>query len=245
VPRARRLVAAVVALGAVAAPGAAHAVTVYAANSLREVLPVVAAAPTYSFLSSDTLALQIRNGAPADVFASANARYARNLHREGRCTRPRLFATNIVVLVVPKGNPARIRSVFDLGRGAPKRLAIAGAGTPIGAYTRTLLSRLRLSGVLTRNTVSSEPNVASIVGKVALGSADAGLVYITDHRAAADRLTAIRLPAYAQPPVRYEICAVRRPRADTRGAARFIRQVLSPAGRRALRAAGFGVPVLR
>ena len=236
----RALVASLVLAG----PGAAEAVTVYAASLLREAFPGIAAAPTYSFLGSDALATQIRSGAPADVFASASTRYTQELFAEGRCAGPRLFATNVVVLVVPKDNPAGIRSVHDLDRGPRKRLAMASAATPIGSYTRTLLARLGLSDVLVRNTVSTEPNVAGIVGKVGLGSADAGLVYVTDHRAARDRLTAIPLPSAAQPPVRYELCAVRRPGADGRAAARFVRQVLSPGGRQALRAAGFGLPVL-
>jgi molybdate transport system substrate-binding protein len=100
------------------------------------------------------------------VFASAGTRYTRELFAEGRCARPRPFATNVVVLVVPKDNPAGIRSVHDLDRGRASGLAMASAATPIGSYTRTLLSRLGLSDVLVRNTVSTEPNVAGIVGKV-------------------------------------------------------------------------------
>ena len=90
---------------------------------------------------------------------------------------------------------------------------------------------MRLSSILTRHTVSSEPNVTSITSKVALGSADAGFAYITDARAGGDRVRSIRLPTWAQPPVRYQMCAVRRDGADTAGAQAFIDKVQSSSGR--------------
>ena len=84
--------------------------------------------------------------------------------------------------------------------------------------------------------------MASITSKVALGSADAGFVYMTDGRSAKDRVSVISLPRWAQPPVRYAICAVRRSGADAAGARRFIAAVRSTAGRRVLRRFGFGLP---
>ena len=101
---------------------------------------------------------------------------------------------------------------------------------------------MRLSSLLTRHTVSSEPNVTSITSKVALGSADAGFAYITDARAGGDRVRSIRLPTWAQPPVRYQMCAVRRDGADTAGAEAFIRKVQSSSGRGVLKKWGFGLP---
>jgi molybdate transport system substrate-binding protein len=101
---------------------------------------------------------------------------------------------------------------------------------------------MRLSSVLTSKTVSLEPNVNGIVAKVGLGSADAGFAYHTDYRAARARLNLVRLPRWAQPPVRYQMCAVRRNGADTSGASRFIRRVQSSNGRRILRRTGFGLP---
>jgi molybdate transport system substrate-binding protein len=115
---------------------------------------------------------------------------------------------------------------------------------PIGVYTRQLLRRLHLSSILSSNTVSQETNVANITSKVALGSADAGFVYVTDRRAAGGKVRGISLPRWAQPPVRYSICTVRRSGADTSGAAAFIRRVRSTAGRRALKRFGFGLPPL-
>lgn len=214
---------------------------VFAAASLRETFPRIDGAPTYNFAGSNQLQLQVERGAPADVFASASPEEAQALFRAGRCDRPRPFATNVLVLLVPRSNPGRVRSVESL-RAGRRRLAVGVAGVPIGAYTRRVLGRLGLSSILRANRVSSEPNVASIVSKVALGSADAGFAYVTDARAAGDRVRAIRLPAAAQPSVRYEICAVRRDGANEDGARAFIDAVTSSRGRRVLRGAGFGVP---
>ena len=101
---------------------------------------------------------------------------------------------------------------------------------------------MRLSKVLSINRVSQEPNVAQITSKVALGSADAGFAYVTDARAVAGKVRAISLPLWAQPPVRYGICAVKRQGANTAGAQAFIRQVTSNRGRRTLKRFGFGLP---
>lgn len=224
-----------------AVPTAASALNVYAASSLRDVFTRIDASLTYNFLGSNTLQTQIERGAPADVFASASPQEAQALFRGGTCGRPVTFATNKLVLIVPKANRGRIRSAYTLRKGG-LRLAIGNRGVPVGSYTRTLLRRLGLSSVLTRNTVSEEPNVAGIVSKVALGSADAGFAYVTDGRIAGDKVTAIRLPRYAQPPVRYQICVVRRGGVDWRHAASFIAKVRSDRGRRLLNAAGFGLP---
>ena len=107
---------------------------------------------------------------------------AQALFKAGRCTRPVTFATNIVVMLVPANNPARLKSIYSLKTGPQRRLAVGTAGVPVGAYTRKLLARMRLSSILSRHIVSSEPNVASITSKVALGSADAGFAYLTDAR---------------------------------------------------------------
>lgn len=222
-------------------PASASALNVYAAASLREVLPQIDGGPTYNFAGSNTLETQIRRGGPADVFLAASTQEPQALFRAGRCTRPVTFATNKVVLLVPRANPAGIRSVYTLRRGG-LRLSIGNRGVPIGDYTRQLLRRLGLSAVLTRNTVSQESNVANVVTKVRDGAADAGFAYVTDGRIASDRVTAIRLPTWAQPPVRYQACQVVRPGVDASGAQAFINRVRSDAGRRLLRAAGFGVP---
>jgi molybdate transport system substrate-binding protein len=237
----RLLTPALVLLALLLAAPAAQALNVYAAASLRAAFPAISGDPSYSFAGSNQLQLQIEHGAPADVFASASPAEAQALFREGRCTRPVTFATNFLVLLIPKANPGRLTSVYSL-RAGRRRLAIGTAAVPIGDYTRRLLARLRLSSILSTNTVSQEPNVAGIVAKVALGSADAGFAYFTDARSAADRVSSIRVPRWAQPPVRYGICAVLRPGADSAGAQNFIRRVTTRAGRNVLRRLGFGLP---
>jgi molybdate transport system substrate-binding protein len=230
------------ALVVLALPASAQAVTVYGAASLREAFPEIDRSPTYNFAGSNQLQAQIERGAPADVFASASPAEAQALFKAGRCTRPVTFATNVVVMLVPAHNPARLKSIYSLKTGPQRRLAVGTAGVPVGAYTRKLLARMRLSSILTRHIVSSEPNVASITSKVALGSADAGFAYSTDARAAGNRVKVIRLPTWAQPPVRYLLCAVRRNGADTAGAQAFIKKVVSTNGRRVLQRWGFGLP---
>jgi molybdate transport system substrate-binding protein len=227
-----------------AAPAAASALNVYAASSLREVFTQIDAGVTYSFAGSNQLQLQIERGAPADVFAAASPQEAQALFRRRGCTRPVTFATNKLVLIVPKSNPGSVKTVFSLRSGG-RTLAIGSASVPVGSYTRALLRRLGLSKILQTNTVSQEPNVASIVSKVALGSADAGLVYATDARIARDKVKTIRLPRYAQPPVRYLICQVIRDGVDAAGAKAFIAKVRSGRGRSLLKAGGFGLPPKR
>lgn len=229
------------AVAALAVPAGAQALTVYAATSLSNAFPALNKGPTYSFGGSNTLQLQIERGAPADVFASASQAEAQALFREGRCTRPVTFAINRLVLLIPNSNPGNITSVYSLRSGG-RRLSIGNAGVPIGAYTRQLLKRMRLSGILSSNTVSEQTNVGQVASQVALGAADAGFVYYTDGRAVKDRTKMISLPKWAQPPVRYQICTVRRRGADTRGAGAFIKQVTGRAGRGALKAYGFGLP---
>jgi molybdate transport system substrate-binding protein len=238
-----RLVVAGVAAALVLAPaggaGSSARVTVYAASSLTEALPRIDTRPNYSFAGSNQLAFQIKQGAPADVFASASPSYTQALYREGLVERPRTFASNALVLAVPPSNPAGLRSVFDL-RDKNVRLVVGSAAVPVGDYTRRVLRRLGLSSALDK-VVSQEPDVKSIVGKVALGEADAGFVYRTDLRAASDRLRAIAIPAWAQPAVRYEVAVVRasRHRAEAR---RFVAALATPRARRLLRQAGFTVP---
>jgi molybdate transport system substrate-binding protein len=239
----RRTITALAATTVLLTPAAAHAAPrVYAAASLRAAFPEVDGSPAYNFAGSNALQTQIERGAPADVFAPASPKEAQALFKEGRCTRPVTFATNILVLLVPANNPAGIKSIYSLKTGPKRRLAVGSPGVPIGDYTRQLLARMRLSSILTRHTVSNESNVANLTAKVALGSADAGFAYITDAKAAGDRVRSIRLPTWAQPPVRYQMCAVKRSGADTAGANAFIKKVTAPNGRRVLKKWGFGLP---
>ena len=140
-------------------------------------------AQRYSFAGSNTLETQIRNGAPADIFASAAPLNTQRLFRQGLVDKPVTFTSNRLALIVPKSNPAdiqiRVRPQAQAGE-ARRR----GAAVPVGAYTRTVLRKMGLSSVLSK-VVSQETDVRAVTGKVALGQADAGFVYVTDARAVA------------------------------------------------------------
>jgi molybdate transport system substrate-binding protein len=239
-------VLAVLALGAGAAAvastarGAEGPATVLAAASLTEVLPRIDVTARASFGGSNQLAQQARQGFPFDVFLSASPQYTQALFAEGLVRKPVAFATNSLVLIVPRRNPARIATVGDLAKRPSLRLVVAGPKVPIGLYTREVLKRLGLLRVL-RKTVSLEPDVKGIVGKVALGEADAGFVYATDVRPVASKVRVIRFPRRAQPTVVYEAAIAAQPR-DVEAAQAFVIALLGGDGRRALRAAGFGLP---
>lgn len=212
---------------------------IFAAASLTGVFPQIDNAPRYQFAGSDQLAFQILQGAPADVFAAASPKYPEQLYAQGKCSKPAAFATNTVVLIVPRANPAHIDSVYDLQRDGIK-LVIGAQGVPIGDYTRKLLANLGLTSVL-KNVVSNETDVKLVVATVALGEADAGFVYRTDVLPVGNKVFRIGLPAAAQPTVRYELC-IPTTRKHPVLADRFVREVLSKRGRAALKAAGFGLP---
>jgi molybdate transport system substrate-binding protein len=238
--RGRLLAVAVLALALPATLSAGTPVTVFAAASLTEVFPRLDPSPRYSFAGSDQLALQIRQGAPADVYASASPKYAELLYRDGLVLRPVVFATNRLVMLVPRSNPAAIHTVYDLRRPGLK-IVIGDRTVPIGSYTRQILDALGISTEVLKNVVSEETDVKSIVAKVALGEADAGFVYRTDAKPVAARTQTIALPGWAQPPIRYELAVVR-VSTKQKAARAFVQKVLSKRGRLALTRAGFGLP---
>ena len=203
-------------------------------------LPRIFPDATYSFGSSNSLAEQVRRGAPFDVYLSASPVYTQALYREELTRKPVAFATNSLVIIVPRSNPAKIKTVFDLAKRPKLKLVVAGPKVPIGLYTREVLKRLGLLRVL-KKTVSLEPDVKGIVGKVALGQADAGFVYLTDVAPVASRVRAFRIPERAQPTVLYELAIARDP-TDVEAAQDFVISVLGPDGRRQLRSARFGLP---
>ena len=218
---------------------ASEPLAVYAAASLAEVFPAVDDAPSYSFAGSDELATQIREGAPADVYAAASSKYPQELYEEGLVEEPVTFASNRLVLIVPRDNPAAIESVEGVGQ-AGTRLVVAAEGVPVGDYTRAVLDTLGLSGAL-ENVVSYEDDVKGVAAKVALGEADAGFVYATDVPAVADDVLSFELPAGAQPPIEYQVAVVA-DGGDPDEAAAFVDRLLGPDGREALERAGFVVP---
>jgi molybdate transport system substrate-binding protein len=231
------VVAAVALLGAQASAAPTAQITVYAAASLTDVFPRIDGAPRYSFGGSNTLAAQIQQGAPADVFASANMTLPNQLFARGLCSKPVVFTRNTLVVVVPASNPAKVRSVYDLTQSGIK-LVVAGSGVPVGSYTLQILKNMNLSAPVLKNVVSQETDVREVLAKVALGTADAGFVYATDTKTVTGRVKAIKVPAWAQPKVRYGICIVSasQNRADAQA---FINKTVSRAGQAKLLRAGF------
>ena len=231
------LAAALVAAGASAQPVTQTAnLTVFAAASLTNAFPKIQRSPKYSFAGSNTLAAQIRLGAPADVFASANMALPRDLHKSKLCSKPVVFTRNALVLIVPRSNPASIHSVYDL-RKAGVKLVIAAPGVPVGSYTLQVLKRMGLTSVLS-HVVSRENDVREVLAKVALNEADAGFVYSTDAKMVKRKVRALRIPAWAQPNVQYGICVVSAS-AHKPAARAFVKRVLGKAGQKILVSYGF------
>ena len=212
--------------------------TVSAASSLKQALPEYQPHDRYSFAGSDQLAAQIRAGAKPDVFAAANAKLPADLYRAGLAERPKVFATNTLVLAVPAGSE-EIDALGDLERPDVK-IAMAAADVPAGAYARQVLSRLtpRLQKAILANVRSNEPDVAGVVGKISQHAVDAGFVYATDVKASGGRLKAVALPPPLEPQVAYAAAVIRGSRHPSE-ARKFVGGL---AGAPALKKAGFGQP---
>ena len=216
---------------------------VSAASSLTEALDECSpqfggATVRLSFAGSDELAAQIRKGVKPDVYAAANSTLPSQLAQEDLLATPMEFATNELVLAVPRDS--RIGSVGDLAK-TDATIAMGSESVPIGSYTRATLSKLPASQErrILANVRSEEPDVKGIVGKLTQGSVDAGFVYVTDVKAAGGELKAIRLPPDIEPRVTYMAGVVNG--ADHPSLARdYLDTFLDGACADALRAAGFG-----
>jgi molybdate transport system substrate-binding protein len=193
-----------------------------------------------SFGGSDELAAQIRQGIKPDVYAAANARLPDELNKEGLLSKPVDFATNELVIAVPKDS--EIQSVEDLARDGVK-LAIGSESVPIGSYTREVLGRLpeSESDAILANVRSNEPDVKGIVGKLTQGAADAGLVYVTDVNAGGGKLRSVKLPADLEPDVTYAAGVVKGAKQPDE-ARDFVDGLADGACADALAKAGFGAP---
>jgi molybdate transport system substrate-binding protein len=192
------------------------------------------------FAGSDELAAQIRAGVPVDVFASANTKLPDALAREGRLRAPVAFASNQLVLAVPRGGD--VAALRDVERPGTK-LVVGAEGVPVGDYTRKVLGRLggRAEQAVLANVRSNEPDVKGVVGKLLQGAADAGFVYASDVKAAGGKLRAIRLAASLEPTAVYGAGAVRGSRHAAQAAA-FVQDLRQGRCHDALLAAGFGEP---
>ncbi|MET3862100.1 molybdate transport system substrate-binding protein [Dietzia sp. 2505] len=193
-----------------------------------------------SFDGSSGLVDQIAGGAPADVFASADAASMDRALAEGLISgEPAVFAINTLTLITPPGNPAGITGLDRSLDGT--RLVVCADGVPCGEAARALAAA---AGVELR-PVSEESKVTDVRGKVTSGEADAGIVYVTDALAAGDRVEQIAIPAARTDPNRYLIAEIDRPGrsgAESDAARRFLDAVTGDAGRTVLADHGFGPP---
>ncbi len=214
--------------------------TVLAAASLTKVFPQIDPSAKYTFGGSGALETDIEQGAPADVFAAASPKQPAALLAKGLVDKPVKFATNTLVLIVPKSNPAHISSVSDITKPGVK-LVICNATVPCGDYARTAFMNLGITTAAMKNVVSQTTDVTQTVADVATGQADAGFVYITDAKAADGKVAVARLPAKAKPGAQDFIAVVKSGK-NQAAAKAFVAMVLSPAGQAKLQAAGFGKP---
>jgi molybdate transport system substrate-binding protein len=235
--RAIFLVLLLAALAGSAAAATPEKITVYAASSLTNAFPAIDPNETYSFAGSSTLATQIRNGAPADVFASANIALPTQLYQQGLCSKPVVFARNRLVVVVPPANPAGIHSIYGLEKPGVK-VDVAAPAVPVGTYTQQLLRNLHIAAAVNANVVSQETDVRTVLAHVVAGEVDAGVVYVTDAKSVPGQVKVIKVPAWAQPKVRYAACVVTAS-AHTAAAHAFIQRLLSPKGQATLHRFGF------
>jgi molybdate transport system substrate-binding protein len=196
---------------------------------------------SFSFAGSDELAAQIRGGVRPDVFAAANTKLPQQLYDKGLVERPVVFASNRLVIAVP-ADATTVKSVEDLAADGV-RIAAGAATVPVGSYARDVIGRLDPAQrqAILDNIRSNEPDVGGVVGKVSQGAVDAGFVYVTDVKAAGDRLRAIELPASLAPAVVYEAAVVKGTE-HAQQARAFLRGLQSGAGARALVDAGFAHP---
>ena len=234
------LAAVLAATGCGSASSGDSALKVSAAASLKQALPAYEPGASYSFAGSDELAAQIRAGARPDVFAAANTKLPQQLYAAGLVEKPVVFATNRLVLAVPKGSA--IRSLADLAKPGTT-IAAGSASVPVGSYTREVLGKLDPAQrrATLANIRSNEPDVAGVVGKLTQGAVDAGFVYVTDVKATEGKLTAIELPARLEPAVAYG-AAVVKGSGNEQAAKDYVDGLLTGSGAAALRDAGFGAP---
>jgi molybdate transport system substrate-binding protein len=221
-------------------------VTVLAAASLTEVYGDLATqfeklhpnvTITQSFGGSSALAAQIVQGAPADLFATANEATMKTVSDAGLTDEtPIVYATNVLTLVVPPSNPAGVKTIADLAKPAVK-VALCDKTVPCGSAATTLLAAEGLKVT----PVTLETDVKAVLTKVELDEVDAGLVYVTDAETAGDKVTQIPVADAANVINRYPIALVKGSK-NRAAATAFEQFILSKTGLAALKKAGFGTP---
>ena len=228
------------------AGGAPVTLNIFAAASLTESFDEIASVyqkshPNvtikYNFNGSQILEQQIANGAPADVFASADLATMQKASDAGLVEGSQIFVKNRLVVIVPSNNPGRITSLKDLARKGVK-IDIEANTVPAGKYSRQALANmskspdygLSFANNVLENVVSQEENVKAVVQKISLGEADAGFVYRTDVTAAvASKVTVIDIPDPFNVIAQYPIAVVKNS-ANVQAAQDFVNFVLSTPG---------------
>jgi molybdate transport system substrate-binding protein len=237
-------------------PAPKTSLQVFAAASLSEAFQEIAhlleqrrpgLAVRLNFAGSQQLATQIEQGAPADVFASADQQWMAYAKEHDLIARdPTIFARNRLVVIVPTTNPARIHRLQDLARAGVK-LVLGAEAVPVGHYSRMALRNLSRDPAFSsdfaeralRNVVSEEENVKSVVVKVQLGEADAGMVYRSDVTSSVSRFVhLLQIPESANVIASYPIATMRGAR-DSTAARTFVDLVLSKDGQAILERHGF------
>ena len=263
---ASRLIASVLVLGLLVATGGTATasevprvqgeLTIFAAASLTAAFKEMAAQIeqanpgtklAFNFAGSPTLRTQLAQGARADVFASADEPNMYGAQKDGTISgEPRVFARNLLVVVVPADNRAEINTLQDLAK--PKlKLVLTNKDVPVGNYARQALDKMSQDPAfgddfarrVLANLVSEEANVKQVASKVQLGEADAGIVYSTDvTQAMRSAVWVIEIPPEFNVTAKYPMAAVKGTRNES-GARAFIEYVLSPAGQAILTRHGF------
>jgi len=191
----------------------------------------------FNYNGSSSLATQITQGAPADVFASASPTNMTTVTDQSlTSTTPKIFTRNTGEIMVEAGNPSHIKSVADLANPSLKVVTCAPQ-VPCGKLATTIFKN---AGV-TVNPVSQEQNVGGVVTKVSLGEADAGIVYVTDVKANGTKTVGVPIPANQNAITKYPIAEIKGAPNATAAAA-FISYVLGPQGQQVLKSFGFLPP---
>ena len=189
---------------------------------------------TFNFAGSQALATQIQQAAPADVFASADLT---NMDKvKDLVGTPQNFASNLLAIVVEKGNPKDVRTLDDLAS-PDLKVVLAAEEVPAGKYAKQVLDKAGVSV----SPVSQEDNVKAVVTKVSLGEADAGIVYVTDVTAGGSKVEGVDIPDDQNVTATYPVATVKAAK-DQAGAEAFLDLVLSAEGQQVLREHGFLPP---
>ena len=202
---------------------------------------------TFNFAGSQALRMQIDEGAPADIFASANKTEMDALVTSAHVQQgiPQIFLNNRLIVILPAENSAGLASLADLAKPGIK-LVVASEEVPVGKYARQVLEQMNdqfgsdFKDKVLANVVSNEDNVKQVVAKVQLGEADAGIVYASDAVVAHD-LKTIEIPKELNIIAEYPVAPLANsPRSDL--AMVFISYLLSPDGQSVLQKWGFAPP---